>query len=129
MSRTTPLGESVVVTDVFADLPIVKESTTSRVLVNNERLRHVMFSMDAGQVLTEHTSARAVIVNMLTGALKFSVAGVPATVRAGDVIYLAPDELHAVEAIEPSYFSLTLVVPGDLPAGNPDTHGTAVHND
>ncbi|WP_216382638.1 cupin domain-containing protein [Arcanobacterium phocae] len=106
----TPLSESVVVADILADLPVVKNSTTSRVVVNNELLRHVMFSMDAGQVLTEHSSSRAVIVNILSGKMLFTVSGEVQTVCGGDVIYLAPNERHAVEAVEPSYMSLTLVV-------------------
>lgn len=110
MPRTTKLSESVVATDVYDELPIVKESTTSRVLLNNELMRHVMFSMDAGQVLTEHSSARAVVVNILQGSLRFVVGGKENTVKAGDIVYLAPGERHAVEALEPAYFSLTLVV-------------------
>lgn len=114
MPTTTPVEESVVATEIFEDLPIIKESTTSRVLVNNDVLRHVMFLMDAGQVLTEHASARAVIVNLLTGTMDFTVGGEKHTLKAGDVIYLAPGERHAVEAVEPCYMSLTLVaVPED----------------
>lgn len=110
MSRSTKLSESVVVTDVYADLPIVKESTTSRVLLNNELMRHVMFSMDTGQVLTEHASTRAVVVNILQGSIKFVVGGEESVVQAGDIVYLAPNERHALEALEPTYFSLTLVI-------------------
>ena len=107
---TTSVFESGVFTQTSADLPISKEATTSRVLVNNELLRHVMFAMDEGQVLTEHSSPRAVIVNILEGRFKFTVAGVDNEVVAGDVIYLAPDERHAVVALEPSRMGLTLVV-------------------
>ncbi|WP_311377078.1 cupin domain-containing protein [Actinobaculum massiliense] len=110
MPATTASSTSLVVTDVFKELPIAKEATTSRVLVNNDVLRHVTFSMDAGQVLTEHASARAVIVNILRGKMRFVVAGQTYEVSDGDVIYLAPGERHAVEAIEPTYMSLTLVV-------------------
>lgn len=113
MSRSTKLSESVVVTDVYADLPIVKESTTSRVLLNNELMRHVMFSMDTGQVLTEHASTRAVVVNILQGSIKFVVGGEESVVKAGDIVYLAPNERHALEALEPTYFSLTLVIAED----------------
>lgn len=110
MSCTTRLSESVVATDVFDDLPIVKESITSKVLVNNELLRHVTFSLDAGQVLTEHATGRAVVVGVLAGRMVFTVAGTDHTVTAGDSIFLAPNERHAVEALEPSRMSLTMVL-------------------
>lgn len=106
---TTPLSESIVCTDINEKLPILEAATTSRVLVNNPVLRHVVFSFDAGQVLTEHASPRAVIVNILEGSLNFEVNGVPQVVKTGDVIYLAPDERHALTALEPTRMSLTLV--------------------
>lgn len=106
---TTPVETSTVITDVFNDLPIAKAATTSRVVVNNDVLRHVIFSFDTGQVLTEHASPRAVIVQQLTGKMNFSIAGVEHTLEAGDVIYLAPGDRHALEAIEPCYMALTLV--------------------
>lgn len=107
---TTPVSQSGVYTNTYTDLPISKEATTSRVLVNNDVLRHVMFTMDAGQVLTEHTSTRAVIVNILEGRFRFTINGKDNEVAPGDVIYLAPNEPHAVEALAPSRMSLTLVV-------------------
>ncbi|WP_030013745.1 MULTISPECIES: cupin domain-containing protein [Micrococcales] len=109
MPHTTRLSESVVTTEVFDKLPIVQESTTSRVLVNNALLRQVTFSMDAGQILTEHASSRAVVVTILGGRMVFTVSGTAHTVTAGDSIFLAPNERHAVEALEPSRMSLTLV--------------------
>jgi len=107
---TTPVSQSCVYTNTYTDLPISKEATTSRVLVNNDVLRHVMFTRDAGQVLTEHTSTRAVIINILEGRFRFTINGKDNEVVPGDVIYLAPNDPHAVEALEPSRMSLTLVV-------------------
>ena len=102
---TTPVSQSGVYTNTYTDLPISKEATTSRVLVNNDVLRHVMFTMDAGQVLT-----RAVIINILEGRFRFTINGKDNEVVPGDIIYLAPNDPHAVEALEPSRMSLTLVV-------------------
>ena len=107
---TTPVSQSGVYTNTYTERPISKEATTSRVLVNNDVLRHVMFTMDAGQVLTEHTSTRAVIINILEGRFRFTINGKDNEVVPGDVIYLAPNDPHAVEALEPSRMSLTLVV-------------------
>lgn len=105
----TPVSQSGAFTQLYEKLPILEAATTSRVIVNNDVLRHVLFSMDAGQVLTEHASPRAVIVNMLQGRMSFTVAGVEHILNDGDVVYLAPGERHALEAIAPCYMSLTLV--------------------
>lgn len=110
MPTRTPLDESAVFTDVLTDLPVAKAATTSRVVFSNELMRHVVFVFDAGQVLTEHSSPRAVVVTLLSGAMRFQVAGVDHTLTAGDVVYLAPGESHALEALEQCHMGLTLVV-------------------
>lgn len=109
MPEQTAVDASRVVTDVLADLPVGKESTTSRVVVNNPLMRVVYFSFDTGQELTEHTSPRAVVVTLLTGAMDFSVGGTPHRMTAGDVIYLAPGERHALVAVEPCHLQLVMV--------------------
>ncbi|KAA8721002.1 cupin domain-containing protein [Corynebacterium spheniscorum] len=108
MARTL-LNQSLAVTELLADLPITKEATTSRVVVNNPLLRVVLFAMDAGQQLTEHSSPRAVVVQLLSGKMTFTVAGEANVLSPGDVIYLAPDERHAVVADEPCHMALVMV--------------------
>ena len=107
MAKTT-VSESVVSTAINKNLPILDDTTTSRVVVNNPLLRHVFFTFGEGQMLTDHASARAVIVNILEGKFDFTVGGTKNIVTAGDVIYLAPGERHALTALEPSRMSLTL---------------------
>ena len=104
-----PVSESFAVTDLLADLPITKEATTSRVVINNDLLRYVVFAFDEGQVLTEHTSPRAVVVSILTGKMDFTVKGETTTLDAGDVLYLAPGDPHALVALEPCHMALTTV--------------------
>ena len=98
-----------VFTDVYRNLPITPGRTTSVVLENNERLRHVVFAMDAGCDMKEHASPRAVIVNLLEGVMDFWIGADKHVLHAGDVIYLSPGEKHALVAVEPCYMSLTLV--------------------
>ena len=109
MVQHTPLTQSLTRTGVIAELPVTSESTTSRVLVDNPLLRVVYFSLDAGQALTEHSSPRAVVVTLLTGSLDFTAGTETARLVAGDVVYLAPDQRHALVATEPSHMSLVMV--------------------
>lgn len=118
----TPVNESKVVTDLLQDLPITREATTSRVVVNNDVLRHVVFAFDAGQILTEHTSPRAVVVTLLTGKMDFEVGGESNILGPGDVIYLAPGAPHAVTALEPSHMALTMVDVTDTEHAPPRRH-------
>lgn len=105
----TPTDESVTMFDVMANLPISDEATTSRVVVDTPAIRVVMFAMDAGQELTDHSSPRAVVVSSWRGSLDFSYGGSRSQLEAGDVVYLAPGERHAVVANTPCHFALTLI--------------------
>lgn len=109
MSRRTPIEISSTITDVLAELPVGKEATTSRVVVDNNLLRVVYFSFDAGQELTDHATPRAVVVTLLTGAMDFTVGEVTARLAPGDVVYLAPGQTHALVATAPSHLSLVMV--------------------
>ena len=109
MGRTTDLSTSLTVTGLLDSLPVTPESTTSRVVVDNQALRVVVFAFDEGELLTEHASPRAVVVHLLDGAIRFTVGEVEHRMAPGDVIYLAPGERHALVADEASHLSLVMV--------------------
>lgn len=107
---TTAITESLVSADLATALPVSTSATTSRVVVNNALLRVVAFAMDTGQELTDHSSPRAVVVQMVDGTLRFTVDGDEQRLTGGDVVYLAPDARHALVAETPCRFVLVLVV-------------------
>jgi quercetin dioxygenase-like cupin family protein len=109
--KLTQLSESAAVLGLLDALPVQPEATTSRVVLNNPLLRVVYFAFDAGELLTEHSSPRAVVVQLLTGAIRFTVDGVEHAMTPGDTIYLAPGVRHALVADEPSHLSLVMVDP------------------
>lgn len=117
MAKQTDWNTSAFTTELFADLPVSPGATTSRVVVNNPLLRVVAFSMDEGQELTEHSSPRAVVVQVLEGKMTFTVAGETQELTAGDVVYLAPDDKHSLVARSACRFTLVMVDTGA--AGKP----------
>ncbi|WP_336250368.1 cupin domain-containing protein [Stomatohabitans albus] len=106
---TSPVSQSGVYTGLLDELPVAKDATTSRTVVKNDVLSQVLFSFDAGQALTEHASPKAVIVQILNGKMNFTVGGKTTLLQTGDVIYLAPNDPHALEAVEPCHMALTMV--------------------
>ena len=108
-SPSTPVTESLFQLGLNDALPISKEATTSRVVVNNDILRTVVFTFDTGQVLTEHSSPRAVIVTLLEGEMDFSIGERTERMGAGDVIYLAPGDRHALTAVTSCRMQLVMV--------------------
>ena len=73
--KQTATDESIAVLDLMDALPVTAESTTSRVVVNNPLLRVVMFAFDADELLTDHASPRAVVVQLLDGAVRLVYDG------------------------------------------------------
>jgi len=67
------------------------------------------FAFDTGELLTEHSSPRAVVVQLLTGAIRFTVEDVEHAMSPGDVLYLAPGARHSLVADAPSHLSLVMV--------------------
>lgn len=109
MAKTTPVTGSSAHLDLAGALPVVPESTTSGVLVNNDLMRVVQFTFDAGEMLTEHSSPRAVVVQLVTGRMRFTVDGAEHTMGEGDIIYLAPGASHALVAETPCRMTLVMV--------------------
>ncbi|MBK7819853.1 MAG: cupin domain-containing protein [Tessaracoccus sp.] len=106
---STETAQNVAVLNVLHDLPITKEATTSRVLVNNPLLRVVDFAFDEGQLLTEHSSPRAVVVTLLSGTMDFDLSGTTHHLTPGDILYMAPGEVHALRATSPCHMQLVMV--------------------
>lgn len=109
MAKSTPVSESVVTTGLLDALPVTESSITSRVIVNNPLLRVVVFAFDTGEMLTEHSSPRAVVVQLLDGRVDYTLDGSTTSLVPGDVIYMEPDVRHALVALEPSHLSLVMV--------------------
>ena len=105
----TAVTESLFCLGLNEALPVSEEATTSRVVVNNDVLRTVIFTFDAGQQLTEHASPRAVVVTLLEGQMDFSIGERIERMGAGDVIYLAPGDRHALAAVTPCRMQLVMV--------------------
>ena len=61
--------------DVASLVEIQPEATVSRTVLQAEGARVVLFSFDAGQVLTEHTAAVPALLQVLHGHLRITADG------------------------------------------------------
>ncbi|MDO5747476.1 MAG: cupin domain-containing protein [Actinomycetaceae bacterium] len=105
----TEVSQSVGITDLLDVLPVSDEATTSRVVVNNPLMRVVYFSFDTDQVLTTHSSPRAVVVTLLSGSMDFTIDDTTHHMVSGDCLYLAPGVQHSLIATSPCHMSLVMV--------------------
>ncbi len=86
----------------------VGNGIVSRTVLNTPELRAVEFAFAEGQELTEHTSTSRALIQILTGACDFVVAGETRKMRAGDLLHLVPKTPHALRATEAMTMLLVL---------------------
>jgi quercetin dioxygenase-like cupin family protein len=108
MTEAPPMSDLADVADLVAIQP---DATVSRTVLKAEGARLVLFGFDAGQVLTEHTAAVPVLLQVLDGRLSVTADNRTVELRPGGVIHLGTRVPHSVEALEPTRMLLTMLDP------------------
>lgn len=80
----------------------------SRTLLSTPGLRVILFGFADGQELSEHTSTRNALIQILSGDCEFSLAGKPNSLKSGDVLFMPAGLPHSVRAT--SQFSMLLTL-------------------
>ncbi len=88
---------------------IAPDGIVSKPLIETDAIKQVLFAMDAGQELSEHTSSFLATVQVFDGELRFCVNGTSHQLTDGEWLLMPPESPHAVTAVKPSRFLLTLV--------------------
>jgi quercetin dioxygenase-like cupin family protein len=84
----------------------------SRTILRSSNVRVVLFGFSAGQELTEHTSTKSALIEVLSGECDFSLNGKTHPLKAGDFLYMPPHAPHAVRATKQFSMLLTLFSAG-----------------
>ena len=95
--------------DLSALATVQEDATVSRTALTAEGVRVVLFAFDAGQVLTEHTAAMPVLLQVLDGRLRITGDGETVELTPGGLIHLDTRVPHTVVAVEPSRLMLTML--------------------
>jgi quercetin dioxygenase-like cupin family protein len=100
------------VADVAQQLTAQPNSTVSRTLFQDERLKAVLFSFSAGQELSEHTASTPAMMHFLSGEADVTLGAdkVPAT--AGTWIHMPAQLPHSIAAKTPVVMLLSLLKAG-----------------
>ncbi|UZN05101.1 cupin domain-containing protein [Cellulomonas sp. S1-8] len=106
---TTAVPVMTDVADLASLVEVQPEATVSRTVLRAEGTRVVLFAFDAGQVLTEHTAAVPVLLQVLDGHLRITADGRTVDLRPGGVVHLGTRLPHAVEAVVASRLALTML--------------------
>ena len=111
--KEKPLMEtdSAKIVSLAKETQFAPNGIVSRTLLNGGGLRTTLFGFAEGQELTEHTSTRHALIQILSGECEFSLAGQPHQLKTGDFLYMPPNLKHAVKATKQFSMLLTLFKP------------------
>lgn len=98
-----------VIADLNAEATIQNGAVVSKVIDRGEGLETTVFGFDSGEGLTEHSSVRTALVQLLQGSIRITVDGVECDARPGFWMRVSPGAPHSLVASEPSILLLTLV--------------------
>jgi quercetin dioxygenase-like cupin family protein len=83
-------------------------AVVSRILLKRDGGTVTLFAFDEGQSLSEHTAPFDALAHVLEGEALITIAGVPLTVPAGDIVLMPANRPHAVAA--PKRFKMLLTM-------------------
>lgn len=87
----------------------------SRPLFQAPGVRVVWMGLDAGQELTEHTTPKRALVEILEGVCDFQLADEWQRLGAGDLVHLTPGAVHALKAVTRTAILLILIPESVVP--------------
>lgn len=90
-----------------ADIPC--DGTLSRTLHADDQIKVVLFAMDAGQELSEHTAAVPAIIEMIAGTAQLTLGSEVIEATPGVWVHMPARLPHAVLARTPVVMLLTLL--------------------
>jgi quercetin dioxygenase-like cupin family protein len=94
--------------DPTREVAIQAGAVVSKVVHRGDGMNVTVFGFDAGEELTEHQAARAAVVQVLPGRLRFTVDGEELDLGPGSWLYMTPGTPHSLVAAEGSVMLLTL---------------------
>jgi quercetin dioxygenase-like cupin family protein len=97
------------VADLRAEVEVPRGGILSRTLHDDDAATLTIFAFDTGQELTEHTSSRAAVIEILEGEAELVLDGERHDGRAGTWLAMAPGTRHAIRATTPLVMTLLLL--------------------
>ena len=98
------------IADAVGELPVIApDSIVSRTLHSDPHLKVILFGFAKGQELSEHTSARQVLLHFLRGEAVLTLGTETFTAQAGTLVTMEPHLPHSVEALSDTLMLLLQV--------------------
>jgi quercetin dioxygenase-like cupin family protein len=115
-----PLAAPMMIFDLQPRLRELREDESYRrsgrlghTLAKSGRMRITLVALNGGVEVGTHHAESPMTIQLLEGALSFTVAGREHELKAGQVLFFGPGEAHDIRAVEESALLLTLSAIGD----------------
>jgi len=97
------------IADVAKEVDVPSNGILSSTLLNNDRLKAVVFAFDAGQELSEHTASMPAVLHFLSGEAELTLGSQPRIAKSGAFVFMQPELPHSVKAKTPVVMLLLLL--------------------
>jgi quercetin dioxygenase-like cupin family protein len=97
------------VDDLVVAARVPERGILSQTISDEGGVRVVLFGFAVGEELSEHTAARAAIIEVLAGTADLVVGGVAFAAAAGTWVRMEPRTAHRIRATAPLVLLLTLL--------------------
>lgn len=104
-TRHADPGEKVDLETWADDLPEAR----TKVIARTDRMELIRLFLPAGKELSRHQVPGPLTVHCLRGRAEFTAMGATQPLEPGQLLYLMPQEPHAVKAVEDTVILLTLI--------------------
>jgi len=104
----TEQGLQPVTTDLATDAEFAADAIVSRSIVENDHHKIILFTLAAGQELSEHTASVPASIHVTAGRGTVSLGGEEHEARPGMLFYMPAELRHAVVADDDLAFLLTM---------------------
>ncbi len=95
--------------DIDKEIQYADGSVISKTLIDKGIGNITLFSFDAGQGLSEHTSPFDAVVHIIDGESEITINGNTQTVKTGEMIIMPANVPHALKAKVPYKMLLTMI--------------------
>ncbi|WP_409200238.1 cupin domain-containing protein [Methanobrevibacter sp. DSM 116169] len=90
-----------------------KDSVVSREIIKKDLGTVTVFAFDKGQGLSEHSAPFDALVQILDGEAEITISGKKHTVSKGEMIIMAANDPHALQAVNGPYKMMLTMIKSD----------------
>jgi len=95
--------------DIASQVELPADGTFSRTLLDDERLKVVLFGFSAGQVLSEHTASVPAVMHFLQGEAHVTLGDDSIEAKPGTWVHMPAELRHSIEASVPTVMLLLML--------------------